>query len=93
VLHGKSCIIAGTFSRHQQAGYKFVIHLPTSIADAWRLNRENGNMLWIDALHKDLDAVMIAFEVQDEEVKHIPGYKQIPGRIVWDIKMDFTCKA
>jgi len=93
VLHGKSCIIAGTFSRHQQAGYKFGIHLSTSIADAWRLDKENGNMLWIDAFCKELDAIMIAFEVQYEEVKHIPGYKQIPGHIVWDVKMDFTHKA
>jgi len=36
---------------------------------------------------------MIAFEVQDEDVKHIPGYKRIPGHIVWDVKMDFTRKA
>jgi len=93
VLHQKTHIIAGTVSRHQWAGYKFGIHLPTSVADAWRLDRENGNTLWIDALCKELDAVMIAFKVQDEEVKHIPGYKQIPGHIVWDVKMDFTHKA
>jgi len=36
---------------------------------------------------------MITFAVQDEEVKHIPGYKMIPGHIIWDVKMDFTRKA
>jgi len=44
-------------------------------------------------MQQELDAVMIAFKVQDEGVKHIPGYKWIPGHIVWDIKMDFTRKA
>jgi len=54
---------------------------------------ENGNTLWIDALWKELNAVMVAFEVQDDGVTHIPGYKWIPGHTVWDVKMDFTQKA
>jgi len=37
--------------------------------------------------------VMIAFEIQAEGITHIPGYKKIPGHIVWDIKVDFTRKA
>jgi len=36
---------------------------------------------------------MIAFDVQPEGVKHIPDYKQIPGHIIWDVKMDFMQKA
>jgi len=93
VLRRKTRIIAGAVSRHQRAGYKFGIRLPTSVADARKLDLENGNTYWIDALRKELNAVMIAFEVQDEEVKHIPGYKRIPGHIIWDVKMDFTRKA
>lgn len=37
--------------------------------------------------------LMVAFEVQLEETTHIPGYKRIPGHVVWDVKMDFTHKA
>jgi hypothetical protein len=40
-----------------------------------------------------MSAVMVAFDVQPEEVKFIPGYKRIPGHLVWDVKMDFTRKA
>jgi hypothetical protein len=40
-----------------------------------------------------MSAVTVAFEVQLEEIKLIPGYKRIPGHIVWDVKMDFTHKA
>jgi len=47
-------------------------------------------MLWMDALWKEMEAVWIAFEVQDTNVKHLPGYKKIPGHIIWDVKMDFT---
>jgi len=50
-------------------------------------------MLWMDALWKEMEAVRIAFEVQDADVKHLPGYKKIPWHIIWDVKMDFTRKA
>jgi len=50
VLKRKSRIIAGAISRHQRVGYKFRIRLPTSVADARRIDLENGNTLWIDVL-------------------------------------------
>jgi hypothetical protein len=31
--------------------------------------------------------------VQPEKIKFIPGYKCIPGHIVWDVKRDFTRKV
>jgi hypothetical protein len=93
VLRRRKRIIKGAVNRHQRAGYKFGIALPHNIADAKRLDQEAGNTLWMDALRKEMDAVMIAFEVQPEEVKHVPGYKRIPGHIIWDVKMDFTRKA
>jgi hypothetical protein len=45
------------------------------------------------ALRKEMAAVMIAFEVQPEGTSHVPGYKRIPGHVIWDVKMDFTRKA
>jgi len=54
--------------------------------DAARLDKLNGNTLWMDALRKEMEAVWIAFEIQDAEVKHLPGYKKIPGHIIWDVK-------
>jgi hypothetical protein len=40
-----------------------------------------------------MSAVMVTFEVQPEKIKFIPGYKRIPGHIMWDVKLDFTRKA
>ena len=67
--------------------------MPSSIPDAARLDHENGNTLWMDALHKEMSAVMIAFEVQPEKATYVPGYKKILGHIIWDVKIDFTSKA
>ena len=93
VLRRRNRLIKGALSRHQRTGFKFGIRLPTSIKSAKELDRENGNTLWADALQKEMSAVMVAFDVQPEEVKFIPGYKRIPGHLVWDVKMDFTRKA
>jgi len=92
VLKWKSQIIAGVISQHQRAGYKFGIQLPTSMADAWKIDLENGNTLWINVLQKELGAVMIAFEIQAEA---LPTYQDTRRSLatVWDVKMDFTWKA
>jgi hypothetical protein len=46
-----------------------------------------------DALHVEMIAGMVVFEVQPEGTTFVPGYKQITGHVVWDVKMDFTRKA
>jgi hypothetical protein len=93
VLRRKKRLIKTVQTRHKRAGYKFGIRLPRSIAEARELDRQNGNTLWMDALRKEMNGVMVAFEPQPEGTTHVPGYKQIPGFIVWDVKMDFTRKA
>jgi hypothetical protein len=78
-------IIKGAQSRHQRAGYKFGIKLPKNgnISGAMRLDRENGDNQWMDALRKEISAVMVAFQVQPEGTTRIPGYKPITGHVVW----------
>jgi hypothetical protein len=49
--------------------------------------------LWMKALRKEMNSVIIAFEPQPEEETHVPGYKTIPRFIIWDVKIDITRKA
>ncbi len=93
VLQRCNRIIKRAVNWHHHISYKFGIPLPSSVADAECLDRINGKTLWMDALCKEMEAVRIAFEVQDASITHIPGYKKIPGHVVWDVKMDFTQKA
>jgi hypothetical protein len=86
-------IIKSAQSRHHCTGFKFGIRLPSSIKEAMKLDAENGNTLWMDALRKEMAAVMIAFEVQPEGTTHVPGHNRIPGHVVRDVKMAFTRKA
>eukprot|EP00957_Ditylum_brightwellii_P170395 12970425-Ditylum_brightwellii.AAC.1 len=69
--------------------YKFGFGIPNSVEDAIRIDRENGNTRWMDALHKEMSAIQVAFKfVDDRNAKPPPGYQTIGGHIIWDIKME-----
>jgi hypothetical protein len=73
--------------------HKFGIRLPKTVAEALKLDEENGNSLWHDAIQKELRNVQVAFKFL-EDGKAIPvAHKKIPCHIIFDIKMDFTRKA
>ena len=61
--------------------------------DALRLDKENGNSFWQDAIEKEMTNVKIAFRFADKNSMPSPGFKKIRCHIIFDVKMDLTCKA
>ena len=86
-------IIAKVKARIRKTTHKYGIELPTSVEHAYKIDRENGNTFWRDALSKEMTNVGIAFEVLDEGAKPPVGWSKVTGHLVWDVKMDFTRKA
>jgi hypothetical protein len=72
---------------------KYGIELPTNIDHAMRLDKDNGNSLWRDALDLEMLNIGVAFEVLEENQKAPPGWTKVTGHLIWDLKMDFTRKA
>ena len=71
---------------------------PTSsaFAEAKRFDKANGDMLWWDAICKEMKNVRIAFEEFEGDVSAIPpGYQEIRYHMIFDIKMgeNFRRKA
>ena len=67
-----------------------------------RIDRENGNTFWQDALNKEMGKAKIAYEhvqgcepadVRKGKVDVLKGYQEITCHIIIDVKMDFTWKA
>jgi hypothetical protein len=73
--------------------HKCGIKTPLNIDYANRLDKENGNTLWRDALAKEMTEAGIAFEVLPDGQVAPPAWKKVTGHLVWDVKMDFTRKA
>ena len=76
---------------------KMGITVPRSIEQAYKLDEENNNTLWQDAVAKGMRHVLPAFSdpsISIEEVKKkLVGYQRIQCHLIFDVKMDFTRKA
>jgi hypothetical protein len=80
-------------TKQVRKGYKFGIRIPTSVAEALALDKENNNTYWYDAIMKEMKNVRIAFEIVPTGQKLPPGYQFVGLMMTFDIKMDFTRKA
>jgi hypothetical protein len=80
--------------------HKYGIEMPRparsteeAVRNATELDRKNGNTFWMDSLSKEMNALVVAFELLEHGKKAPPGWFKATGHIVWDVKMDFTRKA
>jgi hypothetical protein len=58
-----------------------------------QIDKEMGTNFWKNALGKEMKNVHPTFNILDEGAKKPVGYKEIRCHLIFDIKMDFTCKA
>ncbi len=80
-------------SRVRKCSHKYGIELPRLVRDAVDLDRRNGKAFWADALTNEMGNVCVAFEILGPKEKPPVGWFKASGHIVFDVKMDFTCKA
>lgn len=93
VLCRRDCIIKVVKTQYQRCKQKFEIELPKTVKHALEIDEGTGTTFWRDAIQKEVKTVLPAFDLLDEGTVKPIGYQQIPCHIVFDIKMDFTCKA
>jgi len=55
--------------------HKFGIKVPKTIKRALKIDKENGNSLWRDAIAKEMQVVRIAFKMLEEGQQASPGYQ------------------
>eukprot|EP00980_Cylindrotheca_fusiformis_P023766 scaffold10951_cov72-Cylindrotheca_fusiformis.AAC.1 len=92
-LRKRDIILSKIKSRIRKTNRKYGIEIPVSVEHAMKLDRENGNTLWRDALAKEMTNVGVAFEILPEGKEAPPGWRATAGHLIWDVKMDFTRKA
>jgi len=91
----KARIISKIKSKYWQRTHKYGIRIPKSIKDAIRIDAENGNTLWWDAIMMEMRNVRPAFEVYDGDIKDLIGYQEIKCHAIFDVKLgeNFRRKA
>jgi hypothetical protein len=76
-----------------KTGYKFGIKIPYTVNEALRLDSNNGDTKWYDAIMKEMGNVRVAFRALEPGETVPVGHKRIPIRMIFEIKMDFSRKA
>ena len=95
-LKKRNRVIAKVKSKYWVRTHKFGIRIPKTVEEARRLDAENGNTFWWDAIVKEMRNVRPAFEVWEKSAGEMPpGYQQIKCHLIFDIKMgeNFRRKA
>jgi hypothetical protein len=68
--------------------------VPKAFADCLRIDKENGNTWWQDAVCKEMAKVRIAFQVIGNNENPPPTYQEIQCHLIYDVKMEnFQRKA
>jgi hypothetical protein len=94
VLKKRHHIISSVMKRYLKRNHKFGIEIPVTWNDCVRLDKENNNTLWQDAVHKEMKNVRIAFKILNDEDDVPPTYQKITCHMIFDVKVeDFRRKA
>jgi hypothetical protein len=81
-------------TRYLKRTHKFGIEVPKAVKEALDLDRKNGNILWVDAIAKEMKEVHIAFNILPDGHSVPIGYQKISCHMIFDVKMeDFRQKA
>ena len=72
---------------------KFGIEVPSTVGEALRLDLENGDKLWQEAIGKEMANSRIAFQVLGTDDPPPVGFTEITCHLIFDVKMDLTRKA
>ena len=72
---------------------KFGIEVPSTVEEALRLDLENGDKLWQEAIGKEMANSRVAFQILETDDPPPVGFTEITCHLIFDVKMDLTRKA
>jgi hypothetical protein len=93
-LKHQSRIIAAVNKRYHKRTHKFGIEIPKTYKDCVRMDKENGNTHWQDAIQKEMTKVRVPFTTLSNNEQVPPTFQQMCCHMVYDVKTEnFQRKA
>ena len=92
-LRQRDVIVGSLNSQLKYRNVKYGIVIPNTIDDCIKIDQENENRLWQEAVEQEMSNVAVAFEILDAGKVPPVGWTKSSGHLVFDVKMDFTRKA
>ena len=92
-LRKRDRIISAVTAGVKKVSHKYGVLIPTSIREAFEIDKANGNTFWRDALEKEMKNLRIAFDILEKQQDIPPGYIKTSGHLVFDVRMTLERKA
>lgn len=87
VLTHRKRIIAKVKTKYWQRTHRFGIRIPKTVSEAIKIDKENNNTYWRDAITQEMKNIRQGFRVWDDDTAKIPkNYQQIKCHIIFDVK-------
>ena len=96
VLKKRNRIIAKTKSKYWLRTHKYGIEIPKTVLQARQIDAKSGNILWWDAICKEMKNIRPAFEAFEGGLEQLPsGFQKIKCHMIFDVKIgeNFCRKA
>mmetsp|Transcript_6957 Transcript_6957/g.15347 ORF Transcript_6957/g.15347 Transcript_6957/m.15347 type:complete len:588 (-) Transcript_6957:1134-2897(-) len=102
VLKKRNRVIIKVKKKYWRTTHKFGVRLPKSVDEALKIDKDNNNHLWENAIKKEMAKAGVAYvpvegctpeQVRAKEEPSLIAFQEIKCHIVFDVKMDFSRKA
>ena len=87
-IQRRNRIIAAVNKLYHKRTHKFGIEVPKTYDECVRLDRENNNTLWQDAVRQEMKKVRVAFQTLKEGEAVPPTFQEIRCHLIFDVKME-----
>ena len=77
IIAKRNQVISKIKSRYRVANHKYGVIVPRNIDEAYRIDHDNGDNLWRNAIAKEMGNIMVAFKILGDGEKAPPGYTKI----------------
>ena len=87
VMKKRNCILTKVKTKYWLRSHKIGIRIPKSAEEANKVDNQNGNTLWCDAICKEIRSVRSAFDVFEGTKDQLPvGYQFMKCHMIFDVK-------
>jgi hypothetical protein len=93
VMRKRDRIISSVNSRVKKVTHKYGVAIPNSVEECYRLDKQNGNTLWRDALNREMNNLTVAFDILEDKRSLPPWYTKSSGHNISDVRMTLERKA
>ena len=89
----RDVILSAVKSQIRKTTHKYGIEIPTRADHGHQLDQENRDSLWRNVIKLEMYNNGVGFQILEENKRAPPGWSNVTGHLIFDVKMGFTTKA